>query len=113
MPGSINYRLVFLVFTIAASTFFSGCSGDQEPTYVDLSKKMIEDQPGEEPRTGSVIRVAVAAMISPRETVVYYHQLLDFIANQLGHKIQLVQRKTYGEINELLYRYRDEIISGS
>ncbi len=102
MPGSINYRLVFLVFTIAASIFFSGCSSDQEPTYVDLSKKMIEDQPGEEPRTGSVIRVAVAAMISPRETVVYYHQLLDFIASQLGHKIQLVQRKTYGEINELL-----------
>jgi len=102
MPGSINYRLLFLVFTIAASIFFSSCSSDQKPTYVDLSKKMIEDQPGEEPRNGSEIRVAVAAMISPRETVVYYHQLLDFIATQLGHKIQLVQRKTYGEINELL-----------
>ena len=102
MPGSINYRLVFLVFTMAASIFFSGCYSDQEPTYLDLSKKMIEDQPGEEPRNGSVLRVAVAAMISPRETVVYYHQLLEFIAKQLGHKIQLVQRKTYGEINELL-----------
>jgi phosphonate transport system substrate-binding protein len=79
-----------------------GCTGDPEPIYVDFSKKMIVDQSGKEPRDGSDIRVAVAAMISAKESVVYYHQLLDFIANQLGYKIQLIQRKTYSEINELL-----------
>jgi len=89
MLGSINYRLVFLVFTIAASISFSGCSSDQEPAYVDLSKKMIVDQPDEGPRNGSVIRVAVAAMISPQETVVYYHQLLDFIADRWSAKYSL------------------------
>jgi phosphonate transport system substrate-binding protein len=102
MPATSSHRHLVWILAIAAAVFIVSCSSDQEPTYVDFSKKMIEDQPGEEPRKGSVIRVAVAAMISPRETVVYYHQLLDFIAKQLGHKIQLVQRKTYGEINELL-----------
>ena len=41
-------------------------------------------------------------MISAQETAVYYHQFLDYIAGKLGREIQLVQRKTYGEINELL-----------
>jgi hypothetical protein len=46
--------------------------------------------------------MAVAAMFSPKETFVCYRQLLDYIAGALGRDIQLIQRKTYGEINELL-----------
>jgi phosphonate transport system substrate-binding protein len=99
---SFNHRLIILALTVIAAIFFIGCSSDQEPTFVDFSKKMVENQSSEELPDGSVIRVAVAAMISARESVVYYHQLLDFIANRLGHKIQLIQRKTYSEINDLL-----------
>ena len=102
MPGSINHRLIFLIITITAAIFFMGCSSDQEPAFVDFSKKVGENQSSEQPPDGHVIRVAVAAMISAKESVVYYHQLLDFIAHQLGHKIELIQRKTYSEINDLL-----------
>ena len=102
MPVSTNCRLISLVLIIAVVMLFVGCSSDQEPTFVDFSKKRVVDQSPDEFQEGSVIRVAVAAMISAKESVVYYHQLLDFIANQLGHKIQLIQRKTYSEINELL-----------
>jgi phosphonate transport system substrate-binding protein len=41
-------------------------------------------------------------MISPKETFVHYRELLDYLGSKLGRKTQLVQRKTYGEINELL-----------
>jgi phosphonate transport system substrate-binding protein len=99
---SFNHRIINLALTVISAIFFISCSGDQEPAFVDLSKKMVVNQSPEEPQDGSVIRVAVAAMISAQESVVYYHQLLDFIASQLGHKIQLIQRKTYSEINELL-----------
>ena len=102
MPGSINHRLIFLIFTITAAIFFMGCSSDQEPAFVDFSKKVVQNQSPEQSPDGHVIRVAVAAMISAKESVVYYHQLLDFIAHQLGHKIELIQRKTYSEINDLL-----------
>ena len=102
MPGSINHRLIFLIITITAAIFFMGCSSDQEPAFVDFSKKVVVNQSPEQPPDGHVIRVAVAAMISAKESVVYYHQLLDFIAHQLGHKIELIQRKTYSEINALL-----------
>ncbi len=46
--------------------------------------------------------VAVAAMISPKETFGYYRQLLDYIGEKLGREVQFIQRKTYGEINGLL-----------
>jgi phosphonate transport system substrate-binding protein len=98
---SFIHCLIILTITFFVASFFIGCSGDQEPTLVDFSKKMVVNPSPDESRDGSVIRVAVAAMISARESVVYYHQLLDFIAKQLGHKIELIQRKTYGEINEL------------
>jgi phosphonate transport system substrate-binding protein len=45
--------------------------------------------------------VSVGAMISPKETFIYYRQLLDYIGKHLGLEAQLIQRKTYEEINEL------------
>jgi len=95
--------LIILTIIITTASFFLSCSGDQEPAFVNFSKKMAVTPPPGESQDASVIRVAVAAMISAKESVVYYHQLLDFIANQLDHnKIQLIQRQTYSEINELL-----------
>ncbi len=41
-------------------------------------------------------------MVSPKETFVHYRELLTYMGEKLNRKVQLVQRKTYGEINELL-----------
>jgi len=102
LTRSFFHCLIIVAITLTAASFFIGCSSDQEPAFVDFSKKMAESRVPEQPPDGSVIRVAVAAMFSAKESAVYYHQLLDYIANQLGHKIQLIQRKTYSEINDLL-----------
>ncbi|MCF8091585.1 MAG: phosphate/phosphite/phosphonate ABC transporter substrate-binding protein [Desulfotignum sp.] len=47
------------------------------------------------------LRVAVAAMVSPKQTLVYYEDLLDYIGEKTGREIELIQRKTYAEVNEL------------
>ena len=79
----------------------AGCRGEAGYKPIDLSQTIQVEQPGNlTPRT-STLRVAVAAMISPKETLVYYQALLDYIGTQLELPIQLIQRKTYGEINEL------------
>lgn len=52
--------------------------------------------------TASIIRVAVASMTSPAETMNKYHQLFSYMEARLGKKIVLVQRKTYKEVNDLL-----------
>jgi phosphonate transport system substrate-binding protein len=60
------------------------------------------ERPASSVSESTQLKVAVAAIISPKETFVYYRQLLDYIGQKMGREIQFVQRKTYGEINELL-----------
>lgn len=58
-------------------------------------------------RSGSdltVIRIAVASNLSPDKTFIYYQDLFDYISTKLGVEIELVQRKTYHEINDLIKR---------
>ena len=49
-----------------------------------------------------VLRIAVAAMISPIDTYKYYIDLLNLIGEQMDRKIIFIQKKTYSEINALL-----------
>lgn len=46
--------------------------------------------------------VAVAPVISPRESFKLYAPLLDYIARRIDRPVQAIQRRTYGEINELV-----------
>ncbi len=48
------------------------------------------------------LRVAVAAVISARSNVESYTPLLNYLANQLNRPVEMVQRRTYAEVNDLL-----------
>ncbi len=48
------------------------------------------------------LRVAVAAVISPEGTVQSYTPLLQYLEEKLDRPIELVQRKTYLEVNDLI-----------
>lgn len=91
----------FLLSCSAMSAMLSGCSSDVEYKPVDFSKtfSIAQPQTAEEPE--NVLRMAVAAMISPKETLVYYQELLGYIGRKSGFRVQLVQRKTYDEVNQL------------
>ena len=88
-----------LLFLLLAGIW--GCSGDSEYKTVDFSKTIQVPRVQEEPALPGGLRVAVAAMISPKETVIYYRQLLDYIGAGLKMPIVLIQRKTYQEIDAL------------
>ena len=81
-----------------------GCGGDSDAVVVDFSKTVAVERPISSDPGPAQLRVAVAAIISPKETFVFYRQLLDYIGAKLGREIEFVQRKTYVEINELLAR---------
>lgn len=48
------------------------------------------------------LRVAIAAVISPRGTVEGYRPLLDYLQRKIGRPVELIQRRTYAEINDLI-----------
>jgi phosphonate transport system substrate-binding protein len=56
------------------------------------------------PEAGDVVplRVAVAAVISPQGTIESYTPLFDYMAEHMGRPIQVEQRSSYAETNELI-----------
>ena len=55
------------------------------------------------------LRFSVAAMQSPRGTYEAYSRLFARMGDALGTKIELVQRRTYREVNELLVAGRTDV----
>jgi phosphonate transport system substrate-binding protein len=91
-------------FLLSALVVTSGCGREGDAVVVDFDKTVAVDRPVSSEPESIQLKVAVAAIISPKETFAYYRQLLDYIGQRLGQEIQFIQRKTYGEINELLAR---------
>ncbi len=48
------------------------------------------------------LRVAIAAVISPKGTVESYAPLLRYLGTKLNRPVELIQRRTYLEINDLI-----------
>jgi phosphonate transport system substrate-binding protein len=89
----IGLLLVFLLM-------LAGCTGASAQPQVDLSD--LRPLPAR-PDNGVIpLRVSVAAVISPRGTAESYQPLLDYLSAKLERPIELVQRRTYAETNDLL-----------
>ena len=107
---SPKYRVCTFLFVMSVALLIPvhGCVGETDTVVVDFSET-VDVERHEERSDQPSLRVAVGAMISPKETFFYYHQLLDYIGQKLDRKIHLIQRKTYGEINELFGRGRIDL----
>jgi phosphate/phosphite/phosphonate ABC transporter binding protein len=102
-PGPLLFDLHFLFIGAALILLLlSGCSRDADTRVVNFEKTIPVARPGKRESGRPILKVAVGAMVSPKETFVYYRQLLDYLADKLGRDIELVQRKTYEEVNELI-----------
>ncbi len=81
-----------------------GCDSGHDKVTVDFSRTVPVARPGQRTSPTPPLRVAVAAMISPKETFDLYRQLLAYLGRGLNQDLEFVQRKTYAEIDELLYK---------
>jgi phosphate/phosphite/phosphonate ABC transporter binding protein len=68
---------------------------------VDFSEKEANSNDTISHKTKPVF-IAIASMTSPKETITYYNDLINYISKKVGHPIYIKQKKTYAEVNELL-----------
>jgi len=99
----MQFRIPIITISLCLTllTALAGCSSDAEYKPVDFSKTVAIAHPDTRGGQQKALRVAVAAMISPKETFIYYRELLDYLGKKSGHTVRLVQRKTYDEVNAL------------
>lgn len=92
------------VATLVSAVAFA-CGPGYEGDKIQFGASPTAD--GGSPATSSpaegVIRMAVAPVISPRETFnSRYRDLLEYVGRKLGLPVELVQGKTYAEINDMV-----------
>ncbi|GAB4545687.1 MAG: phosphate/phosphite/phosphonate ABC transporter substrate-binding protein [Thermodesulfovibrionia bacterium] len=52
--------------------------------------------------TEGPLKIGVAAMISPKETIKYYKELVDYIGRKIDVPVEMVQKESYDEMDNLL-----------
>lgn len=79
----------------------AGCGGNS--VRIDFARAEASPQATLNPggRT-ALLRIAVAPVLSPKSTSLLYPQLATYMGAKLGRPVELVQGKTYAEINDLL-----------
>lgn len=99
LQNSIKVLLISLTVTLIIG--FSGCTQKKDVKKVSL-EKMERLKPRETLYREQSVRIAVGGMITPKEGFAYYKQLLDYIGEKLGRPVELIDKETYAEINDLL-----------
>jgi phosphate/phosphite/phosphonate ABC transporter binding protein len=94
-----------LITNLILFLFLFGCSDNhyrnQEPIQVDFEDTKTQNNEISS-NNDETIYVAIATMITPKETFLLYENLLNYIGKKVGVPIKLKQRRTYEEVNELL-----------
>ena len=87
---------------ILLSVFVMSCDNiSTENVTVDFNDTVstgLQNNEGE----AEAVYIAIASMTSPKETYIYYHDLVEFISNKIERPIYIRQKETYKEVNEML-----------
>jgi phosphonate transport system substrate-binding protein len=93
--------LVLVLTALAVAT--SGCKRQtRDVRVIDFEDTVTAPGHGNGPDPENTLKVAVSAILSPKETYGSYEELFRYISDKLEMDIEFIQRKTYGEINQML-----------
>lgn len=92
-----------LVFGLIVWMFAGlGCDQSKDVKKISLEKSAKIQTLSAPASKKESLKIAVSAMISPKETLVFYKKILAYLSQKISLPIQLVQRETYEEINNLI-----------
>lgn len=94
----LGITVVFILTLIGGTYFFGMFNNNEEIKKIQLTEKLSETSEVED----DTIKIAVSALISPKTTLSVYNDIFEYISKRLGKRIELVQRKTYAEVNDLI-----------
>ena len=92
------------MFLIAAIIYLSQVEHTKNEKRISLRPSLTESV--SPPQQTDRLRIAVGAIISPAKSLTFYEDIFDYIGEKLGRGVEMVQRKTYAEVNFLLKERR-------
>jgi len=105
---SLLFRLVWIILglSLLSACNFTSSKRNEHTVRINLNDTNAEDTTYSPTDTVPYLKVAVSAMISPKETFAYYKALFGYISGKTNKRIKIIQRKTYSEVNELLNNHQ-------
>jgi phosphonate transport system substrate-binding protein len=97
----VNRVLIITALECLLIIAFSGCEKAEEAKEVRLGEREALRIEEAAPETAP-LRIAVGAMITPKEGFAYYKRLLDYIEEKMDMQVKFVDKESYAEINSLL-----------
>ncbi|HVJ47614.1 phosphate/phosphite/phosphonate ABC transporter substrate-binding protein [Desulfitobacterium sp.] len=97
-----GFNFIFLMLVIIFGLTLPGCQKITNLPQVSLKSSdnsLTNPQPLE---NKDVLKVGISSVLSPRETLENYHLLTEYFQKKIGRPVQLVQRQSYQEINDLV-----------
>ncbi len=97
----MRYTLTILI--ISGLFLLVGCQRQpRNVQIVDFENTMEEQHASIADKPAQSLKVAVSAILSPKETYDLYEQIFRYISDKMDRDIEFIQRKTYQEINQML-----------
>lgn len=93
-----NILISLVIITLLAAGCASKPDDSKKISLGDL--QAVENK--KEQDNSNTLRVAFSAITSPKETIIYYSDLIQYLEKNIGLKIEVIQRKTYKEVNDLI-----------
>ncbi len=91
-------------FLIAAVIYLSQAQESKPVKRISLQPSSAEV--ASPPRQKDTLKIAIGAIISPAKSLVFYEDIFDYIGEKLSREVEMVQRKTYAEVNFLMEEER-------
>jgi len=99
---SLKKKLLFIIYVLALWGIlgvFTGCNKPSTPE-IDLSK--VEPVTPKNNASEKPLKVAISSITSPSYSRTYYEDLLNYLSRHLHRPVQILQRRSYAEVNDLL-----------
>ena len=100
----IDRRCFLGMLLLSGGTVLSSCSGASRDDEETIPLFVEREGSAEAAAQGApdAVRVAFAALVSPQESFYKYQSLVSYLEDKIGRSIEVVQRQTYQEVNDLL-----------
>ncbi|WP_017755301.1 substrate-binding domain-containing protein [Calidifontibacillus oryziterrae] len=101
MKNNFFLRKPISILLFVLLTFLTACSSHAELPFVNLYSDQDPDAVEQMINDDSLV-LAIASVVSPKESLDQYKDFIVYLEKKLDRPITVIQKQTYGEVNQLL-----------
>ncbi len=102
-----THHILELILILIVTIMLTACGQQGEYPFVRLSQ--VEPVTKRQSTEVAVLKVALATGLSPSESLARYRAVTDYLSSKLGGSVELLQRKTYTNVDDLLREGKADI----